>query len=146
MKLVDLNLLIYAVNRDAPFHKAAKKWWEGCLSGGDPVALASIVILGFLRIMTNGRIIPAPLTDQQALEIMEEWLTQPAVVILSPTESHWSILRQIITPLGTAGNLTSDAHLAALAVEHGATLCSTDNDFSRFDRLKWKNPIAVSTK
>ena len=142
MRLVDLNLLIYAVNRDAPFHAAARKWWESCLSNGDPVALAWIVILGFLRIMTNGRIMPVPLSDQQALDIMNEWIEHPAVFILTPSERHWDIFRQLIAPLGTAGNLTSDAHLAALAVEHGATLYSTDNDFSRFQILKWKNPIA----
>ena len=123
MKLVDLNLLIYAVNRDAPYHKAAKKWWEKCLSDSDPAALAWIVILGFLRIMTNGRIMPAPLTDEQALKIMEAWLKQPAVIVVSPTEEHWHIFRQLIAPLGTAGNLTSDAHLAALAIERVKAAC-----------------------
>jgi toxin-antitoxin system PIN domain toxin len=146
MKLVDLNLLIYAVNRDAPHHKAAKKWWEDCLSGSAPVALAWIVILGFLRIMTSGRIMPAPLTDAQAMEMMDDWLKQPAVIVLSSTEKHWHIFRELIAPLGTAGNLTSDAHLAALALEHGATLYSADNDFSRFRRLKWKNPLATPSK
>ena len=142
MRIVDLNLLIYAINRNAPFHSAARKWWESCLSGSEPVALVWLVILGFLRITTNARIMPSPLTEQQALEIMNEWLEQSIVCILAPTDRHWNIFRQLIAPLGTAGNLTSDAHLAALAVEHGATLCSTDNDFSRFRSLKWENPIA----
>ena len=145
MKLVDLNLLIYAVNRDARFHAAVRKWWENCLSSGDPVAFAWIVILGFLRITANMRIMPVPLTDQQAMGVMNEWLEQPSVFILSPTERHRDISRQLIVPLGTAGNLTSDAHLAALSVEHGATLFSTDNDFSRFQVLKWKNPVVVHT-
>lgn len=142
MKLVDLNLLIYAVNSDAPFHQAARRWWETCLSDADPVALAWVVVLGFLRITTNARIMPRPLTDQQSLDIMEEWLSQPSMMILSPTEKHWRILRQLITDSGTAGNMTTDAHLAALAIEHGATLYSTDNDFTRFSGLRWKNPVA----
>jgi toxin-antitoxin system PIN domain toxin len=138
--------LIYAINRDAPYHKTGRKWWQNCLSDSDPVALAWIVILGFLRITTNGRIMPVPLTDQQALEIVEDWLRQPAVVILSPTERHWHIFRRLVAPLVTAGNLTSYAHLTALAVEHGATFYSTDNDFSRFEQVKWKNPLATPNK
>jgi uncharacterized protein len=142
MRLVDLNLLIYAVNSDAPFHQAARKWWEASLSDGKAVAFAWVVVLGFLRITNNARIMPHPLTDRQTLDIMEEWLSQPSVVILAPTERHWPIFRQLIADSGMAGNLTTDAHLAALAIEHGATLYSTDHDFSRFDGLRWRNPIA----
>jgi toxin-antitoxin system PIN domain toxin len=141
MKLVDLNLLIYAVNRDAPHHVSAKSWWEEILTESEPVALSWMVILGFLRITTSGRIMPAPLSDLQALELVEDWLRLPGVVVLSPTDRHWTILRGLILSLGTAGNLTSDAHLAALAIEHGATLYSTDNDFSRFSQVRWVNPI-----
>jgi len=116
MKIVDLNLLIYAVNRDAPHHGLALQWWEKCLADTETVGLPWLVILGFLRIMTNGRIMPNPLSSEQALDIVNEWLKCPIVRIISPTERHWSIFRQIIRPLGTAGNLTTDAHLAALAV------------------------------
>jgi toxin-antitoxin system PIN domain toxin len=141
MKLVDLNLLIYAVNRDAPHHDAARRWWESCLSGREPIALAWVVILGFLRITTSERIMVKPLTSEEAIGSVDSWLNRPNVRVLSPTERHWDIFRRIISPLGSAGNLTTDAHLAALAIEHGATLCSTDVDFSRFQMLQWTNPL-----
>jgi len=146
MKLVDLNLLIYAVNRDAPHHDAARRWWESCLSGEEPIALAWVVILGFLRITTNERIMPKPLSSEEAIESVDSWLKQLNMRVLSPTERHWDIFRQIIAPLGSAGNLTTDAHLAALAIEHGATLYSTDIDFSRFQMLQWTNPLNPSDK
>lgn len=141
MKLIDLNLLIYAVNRDAPLHREARQWWEECLSDTEIIGLAWVVILGFLRITTSDRILPRPLTAEEAIRLMEEWLERPAVSVVSPTERHWDIFRQIIGPLGTAGNLTTDAHLAALAIENGATLCSTDIDFARFPMLRWVNPL-----
>ncbi len=143
MKIVDLNLLIYAVNRDAPHHGQALQWWEKCLADTEFIGLSWPVILGFLRITTNGRIMPSPLSSDQAMDIIGEWLKCPVVRILSPTERHWNIFRQIIRPLGTAGNLTTDAHLAALAVEHGAVLFSTDNDFSRFQFVQWIHPLSV---
>ena len=141
MKLIDLNLLIYAVNRDAPCHAAACRWWEECLSNTDPIGLAWAVILGFLRITTHTRVMPHPLTAEQALDLMDDWLRQPVVHVVLPTDRHWDIFRQLVEPLGTAGNLMMDAHLAALAIEHGATLYSTDIDFSRFRMLKTINPL-----
>jgi uncharacterized protein len=141
MKLVDLNLLIYAVNRDAPHHHAARRWWESCLRSGESIALAWTVILGFIRITTNERIMPRPLPPEQALDVVDDWLSQPGVMVVSPTEKHWGIFQRIILPLGTAANLTTDAHLAALAIEYGATLCSTDIDFARFQTLQWINPL-----
>ena len=146
MKLVDLNLLIYAVNRDAPQHAAARRWWENCLSGTDPIGLAWAVILGFLRITTHPRVMPHPMTSEQAIDVVDDWLCQPVVHVVSPTERHWDIFRQLVKPLGTAGNLTMDAHLAALAVEHGATLCSTDVDFSRFRMLQWTDPLEAADR
>jgi len=142
MKLIDLNLLIYAVNRDAPHHDEARRWWESCLAGSEPIALAWVVILGFLRITTSERVMPEPLTAEEAIQVIDEWLNLPSVEIVSPTDRHWDIFRTIIAPLGTAGNLTTDAHIAALAIEHGATLCSTDIDFARFPMLQWTNPLA----
>lgn len=141
MKIVDINLLIYAINKDTPHHPKAKKWLEASLSNDEPFGLAWIVILGFLRIITNGRIMPRPLSSETALEIVDEWIRQPPSRIIVPTERHWSIIKELLMPLGTAANLTSDAHLAALAIEHGARLFSTDNDFSRFPTLRWTNPI-----
>jgi toxin-antitoxin system PIN domain toxin len=141
MKVVDINLLIYAINKDTPHHSHAKKWLEASLSSDETIGLAWIVILGFLRIITNGRIMPTPLPSEVALEIVDEWLSQPSVRIIVPTERHWAIYKELLIPLGTAANLTSDAHLAALAIEYGARLFSTDNDFSRFSTLRWTNPI-----
>ena len=117
------------------------QWWESCLSGNEPIGLAWVVILGFLRITANERIMPKPLSSDQAIELVGEWLNQPMVRVISPTGNHWDIFQQIIKPLGTAGNLTTDAHLAALAIGRGATLYSTDIDFSRFQFLQWINPL-----
>ena len=142
MKVVDINLLIYAINKDTPHHPEAKRWLENALSGDETFGFAWIVILGFLRIITNGKIMPKPLLSNIALGIVEEWLTQPSAALIVPTDRHWSILKELLNPLGTAANLTSDAHLAALTIEHGARLYSTDNDFSRFPNLRWTNPIA----
>lgn len=141
MKVVDINLLIYAVNRDTPHHEEARKWLESSLSGDEPLCFAWIVILGFLRIITSGRVMPTPLPSETALGIVDDWLRQPPSRVLLPTERHWPILKELLMPLGTAANMTSDAHLAALAIEHGARLFSTDNDFSRFSGLRWTNPL-----
>jgi toxin-antitoxin system PIN domain toxin len=141
MKIVDINLLIYAINKDTPHHSKAKKWLEDCLSSDEPFGFAWIVILGFLRIVTNGKIMPTPLPPDIAVEIVDDWLRQPPVRTVVPSRQHWSIYKELIAPLGTAANLTSDAHLAALAIENGARLYSTDNDFSRFHSLRWTNPL-----
>ena len=142
MKLLDLNLLIYAVNRDSECHDTARCWLEKTLSGKEPVGLAWVVVLGFLRIATNSRILQKPLSPDQALGVVDGWLAQPVVRLLQPGEEHWRILRSLLTHSGTAGNLTTDAHLAALAIENGCELCSTDHDFGRFARLQWMNPLA----
>jgi len=141
MKIVDINLLIYAINKDAPHHSKAKKWLEDSLSSDEPFGFAWIVILGFLRIVTNGRIMPTPLIPEVAIDSVNEWLLQPPSVTVAPSRNHWSIFKELLIPLGVAANLTSDAHLAALSIEHGARLYSTDNDFSRFQSLRWTNPI-----
>ena len=141
MKVVDINLLIYAINTDTPHHNKAKQWLEAALSDDEPVGFAWIVILGFLRIVTNARIMPQPLDPEDAVMVVDDWLVQPPSRIIVPADRHWMILKELLSPLGTAANLTSDAHLAALAIEHGARLYSTDNDFSRFVGLRWTNPI-----
>ena len=141
MKLVDLNLLLYAVNIDSHPHQKAKAWLEEVLSGDEPVALPWVVLLGFLRISTNPHIFPRSLTVLTALEIVDGWLGQPNVQLLSPQIGHWKILRSLLVESGAAGNLATDTHLAALAIENGAELCSTDSDFARFPRLHWTNPL-----
>ena len=108
----------------------------------EPVAFTWVVVLGFLRIATNPRIQPRPLTAAQAVTVVEGWLAQPVTRVVVPGDEHWRILKSLLHHVGTAGNLTTDAHLAALAIENGATLCSTDTDFQRFSHLRWVNPLS----
>lgn len=142
MILVDANLLIYAINRDAPQHAAARAWWEDTLSGTTQIGLPWLVLLAFLRLTTNPRVVRAPLSAEQALGFVDEWLSQPYATPVGPGERHWSILKQLLGNSGTAGNLTNDAHVAAIALEHGYTVYSADNDFKRFDGLRHVNPLA----
>ena len=143
MKLVDLNVLLYAVNRDAPRHDTIRPWWESALSGDEPVGLPWTVILGFLRLATNPHVFAGPLTLDQAIDRVDTWLRHPNTRLVSETEQHWRILKELIEESGTAGNLTTDAHLAALAISHAATLASCDADFGRFRHLRWENPAAI---
>jgi hypothetical protein len=142
MRVVDLNLLLYAVNRDAVHHRAARAWWEKALNGSETIGLPWIVLLGFLRLATNARVLPRPLSAEQVLAVVDGWLAQPVVRIPTPGEDHWHRLQALLAQAGTAGNLTTDAHLAALAMDHGAELCTTDADFGRFPHLRWSNPLA----
>ncbi|MBA2383241.1 MAG: type II toxin-antitoxin system VapC family toxin [Actinobacteria bacterium] len=143
MKLADVNLLLYAADESSPHHPAARDWVEAALSGPETFALAWPVLLAFLRLSTNPRVYDAPLDLDEALDLVDSWLAQPAVTVVHPTDRHASLLRELLGPLGVAGNLTSDAHLAALALEHGAELCSADGDFARFPGLRWVNPLVA---
>ena len=142
MILVDANILIYAVNRDSIQHRAARRWFEKALSAEDDIGLAWIVLLAFLRITTHPSIMRNPLPPIAAMDYIESWLSQPFVAPLGPGDHHWPILRSLLTSSGTAGNLTSDAHLAALAIEHGGAIYSADNDFKRFAGVTHINPLA----
>lgn len=142
MIVPDVNLLIHAYNSDSTVHEKARRWWETVLSNPGPVGLAWSVIQGYIRITTHPRIMENPLPPGEACAHVESWLDQPQVTLLYPGEGHARILFGLLRDLGTAGNLTSDAHLAALAIEHQADLRSTDADFARFSGLKWKNPLA----
>jgi len=140
--LVDANLLIYAIDSDAPNHARARKWLEDSLSGTAVIGLAWIVILAFLRLTTRPGILARPLRLEAALEFVDEWLSQPCVEAVGPGPGHWAVLRNLLKTTGAAGNLTSDAHLAALAIESGSTVHSTDNDFKRFPGIEHVNPLA----
>jgi len=142
MKIVDANVLLYAVNEDAPQHRAAGTWLAGILSGTEPVGFAWTVLLAFLRLSTRTAVFPRPLTPDQAFETIGSWLGQPCAEIVDPAAGHLDALSRLLKPLGAAGNLTSDAHLAAIALERGAELCSCDSDFSRFTGVRWTNPLA----
>ena len=140
MTIPDANVLLYATDRGAVAHKQSRRWLERALGGREPVGLAWNVLLAFLRISTKPQLFARPLTAIEALDTVDFWLRQPAAVVVAPSERHLATLRTLLHPLGTAGNLTSDAHLAALAVEHGATLISFDSDFARFPGLTWRQP------
>ena len=142
MIVLDANLLLYVVNRDLPQHELARAWWESVLSRNTPVGLAWGVILAFLRISTHPRVFERPLKIEKAVAYLDEWLTVHGVRPINPTPQHWDILRPLLIQNGTGGNLTSDAHLAALTIEHGGTLYSADNDFKRFSGLIHINPLA----
>jgi len=139
--LVDANVLIYAIDADSPHHAASRRWLEDALSGTTPVGLAWIVILAFLRLTTRSGILKRPLPPERAMAFVDEWLAQPYVRAVSPGEGHWAILRKLLRDSGTAGNLTSDAHLAAVALEIGASVCSTDADFGRFPGVERISPL-----
>jgi toxin-antitoxin system PIN domain toxin len=146
MKLVDLNILIYAVNEAAHHHRIVRRWWESALTDEEPIGLAWTVLLGFLRLATNPRTFSKPLGVEDALRRLDSWLSHPNTKLVLETDEHWRVLRGLLQATGTAGNLTGDAHLAALALEHGATLVSCDTDFARFPHLRWENPVGSSSK
>ena len=139
--LPDINLLVHAHHRGSPVHPQARTWWDRCLAGTEGVGLAWITILGFIRITTHRGILTRPFSPEDACSRIEEWLSLPHIHIPIPAEGHFSRLRKNLKSLGTAGNLTTDAHLATLAIERGYTLYSTDADFTRFPDLKWTNPL-----
>lgn len=141
MKLPDVNLLLYAIDETAVLHQPARAWVEETLSGSETVAFAWVVLLAFVRLATRAAIFEAPLTSDEALDLVTSWLDQPSATVIHPTDRHASVLRGLLNQVGTAGNLTTDAHLAALAIEHGAQLCSCDADFSRFPGLRWIDPL-----
>jgi toxin-antitoxin system PIN domain toxin len=140
--LPDINLLVHAYNSRSPVHDRARGWWEGLLNTTQPVGLSWAGMLGFIRISTHRQILANPLPVASACSHVRAWLAQPYVAILDPGARHAEILFGLLEALGTAGNLTTDAHLAALAIEHQAELHSTDADFSRFPGLRWTNPLA----
>jgi toxin-antitoxin system PIN domain toxin len=142
MIVPDVNLLLHSYNTGSASHLAARSWWESTLSDTRPVGLTWVSILGFVRIATNRSIFERPLRPAQATAEVRGWLSAPNVQILVPGEAHGDILIGLLDHLGTAGNLTTDAHLAALAIEYHAEVASTDTDFARFPKVRWFNPIA----
>ena len=141
MILVDANILIYAIDRDSPHHARARRWLEETLSSDTRVGLPWIVILAFIRLTTRRGIVRNPMSPEQAVAFVDSLLRQPFVTAMGPGEHHWSVLSSLLRASGTAGNLTSDAHVAALALEHGCTVVSGDNDFRRFSGVIHQNPL-----
>ncbi len=144
MIFIDANLLLYAYHVRSPFHQRSREWIETIFSGREPVRLSWPSVHAFLRIGTNARAFEQPLTMAEAQAAVSSWLEQPAVDIIEPGERYWPILRELLIDAQVSGPLVSDAALAALAIEHGATLCTSDRDFSRFRGVKLSNPLAES--
>jgi toxin-antitoxin system PIN domain toxin len=137
----DVNLLIHAHNTEAPHHELARTWWSDLLSGEWTIAIPWAVILGFVRLVTHVRVLETPLSAAEALERVDSWLACPNVITLDPGPRHLQICRSLFAALGVAGSLTTDVHLAALAIENQAELHSNDADFRRFPGLRWRDPI-----
>lgn len=144
MILVDANLLLYAYHPRAAQHEASRAWLEGAFSAPDLVCFAWLTLWAFIRIATNPRIFEHPLSVSEAETAVSSWLAQPNAAILEPGERHWDILQALLHDGQTKGPLVMDAVLAAIALEHGATICTTDRDFARFPRLRWTNPLTGS--
>jgi uncharacterized protein len=140
VKLVDANVLLYAVNTDADHHERSRRWIDDALSGGDTVAFAWIALLAFVRLATKGGLFPSPLTVDGAMDRVDAWVAAAPAVVVEPTSDHASIVRRLLRETGVGGNLVNDAHLAALAVEHRCTIVSFDNDFGRFSGVDWTSP------
>ena len=141
MILIDANILLYASVSRFPLHEPARDWLDARLNGETKVGLPWASLLAFLRIATNPRVFERPMPMSRAWEQVDAWLSCDVAWAPSPTERHTSILRRLLNGPGVYGNLVPDAHLAAIAIEHGLELCSTDGDFARFEGLRWSNPL-----
>ena len=142
MIVPDVNLLLYAHDSASPRYQAAREWWEALMNGTETVGLPWIAILGFIRISTHAKILDNPLDVGGACRRVRSWLDRPQTVLIHPGTRHADILFGLIEAVGMAGNLTTDAHLAALAIEHQAEMHSTDADMARFPGLRWTNPLS----
>jgi toxin-antitoxin system PIN domain toxin len=141
MIVPDINLLLYAYDSDSPFHGKAATWWQGCLSGAEPVLLPDVVTFGFVRVSTNARAFRHPLTPVEAASHVRSWFGQEVVAIPENTPDHVERVLGLLEALGTAGNLVTDAQIAAVAIENDAVVHTADADFIRFKALRWLNPI-----
>lgn len=142
MKILDLNVLVYGVDRSAHHHASARTFLTDAMSSSETIGIPTAVAVGFVRLTTNPRVVSEPLEVTTSIAVVEGWLSRPNVTAPGPTRRHYQVMAELLAPLGAAGNLVSDAHLAALAIEHGAELCSYDHDFARFAGLDWHRPDA----
>ena len=140
MVIVDANVLLYAVDRASSHHDEARAWLDRSLAGAEAVGLAWLALLAFVRVGTNAAIFPQAMSVENALDQVQAWLSAPAAVVVQPTTRHAEMLRGLLLETGTAGNLTNDAHLAALAIENGADIVSYDRNFARFAGVKHRLP------
>lgn len=143
MIIPDVNLLVYAYNADAPRHRPARQWWEDSVRGHQPIGIAWLVALGFLRVITSRAVMARPMDATKALRHVRTWLEQPSVRIVQPGPRHLDILTGFVEAGAVASAVITDAHLAALAVENQAEVHSNDTDFGRFPGLRWINPLGA---
>jgi hypothetical protein len=141
MKLVDVNVLLYAANQADPRHEKMSAWLEAALNGEESIGVCWHVLIGFLRISTDPRAMARPLPMTAAVVLVNDWLSHPNVQLLTESDDHWQLLRELLQTAGAFGKIVSDVHLAAIAIGNQCTLASCDGDFSRFRRLRWENPI-----
>lgn len=140
MRVVDANVLLYAVNADSQHHEVSRRWLDRALSGSDTVGFTWLALTAFLRLSTKIGLFPAPLSVDDALDQVGAWLDAPGARVLEPTGQHVTVLGRLLGEVGAGGNLVSDAHLAAVALEHRASVVSFDNDFGRFREVRWERP------
>ena len=141
MIVPDLNLLVYAHSEGTPLHRPARRWWENLLNGSERIGISWLVAAGFVRLITHPRVLVHPASPEQAVDYAAEWFGSPNVSPLNPGAQHLVILRRALAAAGVGGNLVTDAHIAALAIEHQAEIHSNDADFARFPGLRWRNPL-----
>lgn len=142
MKILDLNVLIYATDSTSAHHLVAHGWLDRAMSSTETIGIPTHVAVGYVRLTTSARVMTAPLDVRTSISVVDGWLSRPNVTTPAPTSRHYGIVAELLEPLGTAGNLVTDAHLAALSIEHGAELCSFDHDFGRFGGVLWVKPGA----
>ena len=143
MRIVDANVLLYAVNSSAEHHDASRRWLDGALSGADIVGLAWVPLLAFVRLATKHGLFPSPMEPQDAMAQVRDWCSAPSAVVVNPTARHADVLSDLVLRVGAGGNLVNDAHLAALAIEHRARIVTYDSDFGRFDGVRWDPPESL---
>lgn len=141
MTIIDANILLYAYDANAQRHGRANEWLNALLASDEQIGLPWVTLWAFIRLSTNTRILSAPMASQEVFSIVREWLAQPAVVVPNPGPRHAAILERLVVGTGARAGMVTDAALAALAIENGATLASADYDFRRFPDLKWVNPL-----
>lgn len=140
--MLDLNVLIYATDNTSAHHQVAHRWLDSALSSTETIGIPTHVAVGFVRLTTSARVMTAPLDIRTSASVVNGWLSRPNATTPAPTSRHYDVVAELLEPLGTAGNLVADAHLAALSIEHGAELCSFDHHFGRFSGVLWVKPSA----
>ena len=141
MIIPDINLLVYAYDEASPFHRKAKSWLSKLLAGGEEVGLPLVSLLGFIRLVSNAKVFETPMSPESACNIALSWLATPSAALLEAGPKHFDILHKLLAQAHITSALTTDAHIAALAIEHKAIVHSNDNDFNRFPDVRWSNPL-----